>query len=93
MGWLDEAKHIQLRPPAPGDSFQPLGMQGTMKLADFFINEGVAQAQRAGWPLLVVDDVIMWVVGLRLAEAARVTPSHQKILRLELKTPASVSPA
>ncbi|MFP3853976.1 MAG: tRNA lysidine(34) synthetase TilS [Anaerolineales bacterium] len=78
---------LELRSRAPGDIFQPLGMAGSMKLADFFINEGIPEAQRARWPLLVNKGRILWVVGVRLSELASLRDGSEQVLKLELRSP------
>jgi tRNA(Ile)-lysidine synthase len=74
----------RFRHPRQGDRFQPLGMQGTTKLSDFFINLKVPNPARAKWPLLVKDDQIEWVVGLRIAESARIRDTTRRVVRLDL---------
>lgn len=76
-----------VRQPRPGDRFQPLGMAGSMKLADFFINEGIPRALRAAWPLLVSGETVLWVIGLRRSEAGKLKESSRFAWRLQLRTP------
>jgi tRNA(Ile)-lysidine synthase len=87
--WMDAGKaagNLTIRPVQNGDSFQPLGMNGqTMKLSDFLINIKLPHRARARWPVLLVDDQIAWVVGLRLAHAYRVERDTRQALRLQLK--------
>jgi tRNA(Ile)-lysidine synthase len=75
-----------VRSPRPGDSFKPLGMEGqTIKLSDFFVNIKVPKRARAKWPLLLVDDEIAWVMGLRLAHPYRLEQPTRYALHLRLK--------
>jgi tRNA(Ile)-lysidine synthase len=74
---------LKLRTFRPGDRFQPLGMAGVKKLQDFFVDAKIPRAQRSSIPLLLSRDQIVWVVGHRLSELAKVTPQTQLILRLE----------
>jgi tRNA(Ile)-lysidine synthase len=80
---------LTLRPMVDGDAFQPLGMQGSMKVSDFFINEGIRRGQRMKWPLLTTGDDILWVVGLRLAHPVRIREDSRRALKLELLAPDS----
>jgi tRNA(Ile)-lysidine synthetase-like protein len=67
----------------PGDRFQPLGMKGTKKLQDFFVDEKVPRAERGRVPLLcAADGRIAWVVGYRMAEPFKVTRRTRTMLRL-----------
>lgn len=81
-----------LRPPRPGDRIRPLGMQGTMKVADLLINEQVPQPARVSWPLVVCDDLILWVGGLRMCHEARLTPDSEVALVLRLLSPQEELP-
>ncbi len=75
---------LHLRAPRNGDRFQPLGMEGSMPLSDFFINEGISRLQRPRWPLLTADGIVIWVVGVRVSDLAKVTADTDEIVRLEV---------
>jgi tRNA(Ile)-lysidine synthase len=89
IAWMDTenvAGILSVRSPRPGDSFKPLGMEGqTIKLSDFFVNIKVPKRARAKWPLLLVDDEIAWVMGLRLAHPYRLEQTTRYALHLRLK--------
>lgn len=68
----------------PGDRFKPLGMTGTQKLKDFFVNQKVPKSQRAQCPILLCRGKIIWVVGHRIDESVKVIPSTGTILKGEL---------
>lgn len=79
------ARALTVRWPQPGDSFQPLGLNGrTQRLSDFFINTGVPRAQRAATPLVCCGAELLWVSGHRLAHWARVTEKTTAIGDLRL---------
>jgi len=66
-----------------GDVFQPLGMTGTKKLQDFFVDEKVPRRQRGRLPLVcAADGRIAWVVGYRMADPFKVTEQTRRVLRL-----------
>lgn len=80
-------KPVTVRTWRPGDRFQPLGMKGTKKLQDFFVDEKVAQHERGQVPLLCAEDGrIAWVVGYRIAEPFKVTERTQRVLRLRAES-------
>ena len=61
-----------VRAPAPGDRFDPLGMDGhTTPLNDFFRGRRVSRRRRAAIPLVCDQNGIVWVVGHRLAHRVR----------------------
>ncbi len=77
---------LSLRKRRAGDRFQPLGMDGkSMKLKDFFINVKLLQRARERYPLLCVDDEILWVPGYRPAHRVRVTESTRRVVSFSLK--------
>lgn len=63
---------LRLRPPARGDRFQPLGAPGSKLLSDLFQERRVPRMLRAGWPMLADEAGPLWVLGLAVAERARV---------------------
>jgi len=89
ISWMDAenaAGILSVRPPQPGDSFKPLGMNGqTIKLSDFFVNIKLPKRARVKWPLLLVNDEIAWVMGLRLAHSFRLEHTTRHALRFTLK--------
>jgi tRNA(Ile)-lysidine synthase len=81
-GGLGES--LILRGPRRGDRFAPAGMGGKTKtVADFLSDEKVARNRRAFTPVLTTDGgEIIWIVGLRAAEAARITPATTRVVRV-----------
>ena len=68
-----------------GDRFHPLGMEGTRKLSDFWIDRKVPRAERKRIPLVFKDDDLVWVAGHRLSHDCRITEATRKVLKIELK--------
>lgn len=68
-----------------GDRFQPLGMPGSKKLQDLFVDVKVPLAERDAVPIVRGEEGILWVVGYRLAEVARIRPEARSVLRLEFR--------
>ncbi|MBU0730602.1 MAG: tRNA lysidine(34) synthetase TilS [Proteobacteria bacterium] len=73
---------LQLRAVKSGDRFRPLGAPGTKKINDFFIDQKVPKQDRHLYPLLVAEDRIMGILGLRASHAFRVNTKTQKVLRV-----------
>jgi tRNA(Ile)-lysidine synthase len=67
-----------------GDRFQPLGMSQSKKLGEFMIDARIPRAWRERVPLVCSPDQILWVVGWRIDERAKVTEATRKVLLLEL---------
>ena len=73
-----------LRNFRPGDSFRPLGMSGTQKLKKFFTDKKVPRSERLKCPILLSGGKIIWVVGHRIDESVKVTPTTKNVLKVEL---------
>ena len=86
------ACRVTVRSRRRGDRFQPLGMNQTKSLQDFFVDAKVPRADRDGAPLLLADGEIIWVVGHRLGERAKVREGARHALRVEF-TPRNGAPA
>jgi len=56
----------------PGDRIQPLGMSGRKKVKDVFIDCKIPLSQRRRTALLFCGDELIWIVGLRTSQLARV---------------------
>jgi tRNA(Ile)-lysidine synthase len=68
-----------------GDRYQPIGLHGTKKLHDMFVDEKIAAHERHKVPLLVNDDGdICWVVGYRIAESFKIRPTTRRVLRVRV---------
>ncbi len=66
----------------PGDRFQPIGMEQSVKLQDLFTNLKVPREKRYGLVVAsTADGEIFWVEGLRIGERAKVKPQTQCVVR------------
>jgi tRNA(Ile)-lysidine synthase len=76
---------LQIRPPAPADRFEPLGMGGsTTPLADFFRGRRIPRDQRSRTPLVCDQIGVIWVAGHRIAERVKRTEQTSRTLGLRL---------
>jgi tRNA(Ile)-lysidine synthase len=75
----------RIRSWKPGDRFVPLGMSQQKKLQDFFVDERVPAERRPRVPLVVSGNAIVWVVGMRIDERFKLTPSTTRALRLQFE--------
>ncbi len=66
----------------PGDRFRPLGVSGTQKLKDFFIDHKIPRFERPSVPLLISEERIAWVVGYRIDGRVRITEKTKKVLKV-----------
>ncbi|MEQ9229254.1 MAG: tRNA lysidine(34) synthetase TilS [Cyclobacteriaceae bacterium] len=75
---------LRVRSWRQGDEFKPLGMNGTKKVSDFFIDEKVPLLTKEDIPIFESKDRIVWIGGYRISEDFKVTSSTEKVLRLTL---------
>jgi tRNA(Ile)-lysidine synthase len=71
----------------PGDRMSPLGLGGSKSLQDLFTARRVPRAQRAGLPVVVSGDEIVWVAGVATSERFKVTDATVQTARLSVRGP------
>lgn len=65
-----------------GDMFSPLGMSGTKKLKEYFIDKKVPQRMRSEIPVLAVGDKILAVADIEIADELKVTENTQRFYKI-----------
>jgi tRNA(Ile)-lysidine synthase len=75
---------ITVRSWKEGDRFYPLGLKGSKKLQDFFIDVKVPVNLRKKIPVFCDQEKILWVGNMRMDSRVKVTPSTREYLCLEL---------
>jgi tRNA(Ile)-lysidine synthetase, N-terminal domain/tRNA(Ile)-lysidine synthetase, C-terminal domain len=76
---------ITLRFRRDGDKFTPLGMNGTKKLKDLFINLKIPKEQREEIPLVCFGGNIAWITGYRVSEIFKVDENTKNILEVKVE--------
>lgn len=78
--------HAVLRTGRPGERFVPLGLRGHKSLTEALAEAGVPPEDRAHHPVLATgsgpEGEILWVLGYRIADRARVSASTRRFLWL-----------
>ncbi|MCC6144470.1 MAG: tRNA lysidine(34) synthetase TilS [Candidatus Hydrogenedentes bacterium] len=75
---------LSLRTWEAGDRFQPLGMAGTRKLQDYFVDRGIDGPDRAITPLLCDEVGILWVTGHAMSAEAAVTEGTRHFVEITI---------
>lgn len=77
--------YISLRFRKNGDKFSPLGMKGSKKLKDLFMDLKIPKDERDNIPLICFGDDIAWIVGYRVSEKFKVDENTKNILQIKIK--------
>ncbi len=81
---LDYATELlELRLPTPDDQLLPLGLTGTQSSAKLLKNHHVPQHIRAKTPILWVKNTPLWVAGITLCQAGKLTEPTGEVFCLE----------
>lgn len=87
VAWMD---YDQIRLPLvirnvrPGDKMHCLGMEGTKKIKDIFIDDKISRGERGRLPLLVDARAVLWIGGGRSSHDVRITDQTKRILKAEI---------
>ena len=80
------ASPLVVRTWTAGERFRPLGMTGTKKLQDFFVDRKVPRECRGAVPIVAdAADRVVWVAGHAIAGDFRVTRATSDVVILKLK--------
>jgi len=75
---------LLIRSRRAGDRFQPFGGAGTQRLKQFLIDMKIPLYLRDYVPLLCDNQQILWVIGVRRGDTARIGPGSKHAIRVEL---------
>lgn len=74
---------LDIRRWEEGDFFQPLGMKGKKKVSDFLIDNKVSIVDKQYVKVLIQKGEIVWLIGHRISEKYKITPSTKRVLILK----------
>ena len=78
-------EYVTVRRRKNGDRIIPLGMTGSKKLKDIFINMKVPKDYRDKIPVIQFDDEIAWILGVKTSNTYKVTNQTKNILKVMCK--------
>lgn len=74
---------MEIRLWKEGDRFVPLGMQSEKKISDFLIDLKVPAPKKQEIKVLISGNKIAWVIGLRIADWAKITPATRHTIHFK----------
>ncbi len=74
---------LVVRTRKSGDRFSPLGMAGSKKLKDFYIDEKIPRKQREKIPLVCCGSDVAWIIGYRVSDRFKIDDTTRRILILK----------
>jgi len=77
--------NISIRNRNDGDRIIPLGMNGSKKIKDIFIDRKIPKEERDNIPILCFDEKISWIIGIRTSEEYKVLNKSKNILKVVVK--------
>ncbi len=69
-----------------GDRIAPLGVRGSRKVKDVFIDNKIPPQQRARFPVVSLEGRVAWLPGLVRSKVALVTEHTAEVLRLSVRS-------
>ena len=77
---LPADRPLQVRAWQPGDRMVPRGAGAPRRVKGLLRDAGIDAARRAGWPVVVAGDEIVWIPGVRRSPAATVRSGRPVVL-------------
>jgi tRNA(Ile)-lysidine synthase len=71
---------IRIRSREPGDRIRPLGLGGTKKVKDIFIDRKIPRRRRDMIPIMLNGDEIFWIPGFAVSDDYRISGKEEEIM-------------
>lgn len=88
LPWAEPLPQFYVRSRRAGDRFSPLGLQGTKKVKDYFIEKKIPRKKRESILLVTTDEEIVWIPELALTERSSKKSKSGKYLVLTIVNPS-----
>jgi len=75
---------IRVRTRKAGDRMKPLGLNGSKKISDIFIDKKVGLSQRDGIPIFEDGKGIFWIPGVAVDGRAKIDKDTEEVIKLTL---------
>ncbi|MEI6266289.1 MAG: tRNA lysidine(34) synthetase TilS [bacterium] len=71
-----------VRPPKNGDKIAKRGIAGNKKLQDLFVDAKIDRVRRQQWPVVTIDEDIIWVPGLAISRLVPENPEKPILIKV-----------
>ncbi len=75
---------VKIRGRKDGDRMVCLGMKGSKKVKEIFIEKKIPKRLRELWPLVISEEKIIWIPGLARSSYGIVSSNTKEIIRMEV---------
>lgn len=75
-------ERVIIRTRKNGDKIIPLGMKGSKRIKDIFIDLKIPVEDRNSNPLVIFDNDVAWIVGHKVSEVFKVEKSTKNVLKI-----------
>lgn len=76
--------NLIVRNRRPGDRFTPIGMSGSQKIKDFYINQKIPSGERNSIPLVCDERGIVWIAGYRMDNNYKLDRNTKSVLKITI---------
>lgn len=78
---------MAVRTRRPGDEIMVFADGRRRKLKNFLVDQKVPRENRDFLPLLVDDQDVLWIPGIRMSEKVKITKESKRLLRVSYEEP------
>jgi len=82
---------LAVRPVQSGDRFRPVGLGRSKKVSEFMLDAKIPRSWRKRVPIVVSREEVVWVVGWRIDDRAKVTEGTKMVLALEFTPSGAIA--
>ncbi len=75
---------LRVRRWQPGDRIRPLGMSGSKKVQDIFVDRKIPRRMRHRVPVIADDEKVIWIAGIAVSDIVKVTANTETFLILRI---------
>ncbi len=79
---ISNISNITIRTRKNGDKIVPLGMKGSKKIKDILIDAKIPKDLRDTIPLILFDDEVAWILGLKTSDKFKITNKTKTFLEI-----------